>query len=917
MKMRDKKIKKVNRIAKAGLALLCAGALIGGAVFGGAVFGGGSVRVKAENISNVDDGDDATDDVKGMYYDSSTETYYVAYIEKEGKKLVVSDKNNTNVYHIEDVNPEEKIRIIWDTSNKGADAIANQIASVNNFYGKCENESLDIKGCRLPSSNDIQEFEDISDVMQEPDPSDDGTRTTQLDKVIGELVSDSGNLSLVTADCNIVVILTDGQIASKIENLKKKAIVYICTSGDMENDGWSTELSDEICNIKYGKVTSENGDNAVLTETDLKYTWIDDDETEMYQVDSKIIGDGKAVITISSESDDPISDLEVKAYINNEELEIRKEDTSDGDNSIKYSIDEDLKEKTEQDTSEDQVIIKINGVDYPIDLVRSKDESQYTIDKNKTKCVDDGAYIYIESDGESAPEDVVAIINGKSENLERDEEYEDVGNTTRWKLIGSYDIVSEDSEDGIQIEVDGDSIGTVNLKTKNDDGTVCIEHITSTDDESYIFFSNKDAVGGNYKSDRNSSLYNKKLRLADSDAEPKEDKITYNIVWDLGADSYSNGTYDFDKLSSEVEELSNNVENNKVNIIDCNGDKIDLSGDDTQKLEPDGDRKLTNEKLEKILSKPNSPTDTYIVLTDVNGIKAIKEKDTISKDTDKLVYWINIGDPEKANTEKAIIPTAITDDEENGISKWDNVKNLIKSSVVFKFEGVQLTTDENGDSTTPVSITVDSVKITNVNIYVVDDSKNIIVKIWSKLKLWQKILIIAGAAVVVVLIVIMIIVSTRRKKARKRRKAAGGIPHGSPSSSPDVQLRSGVSPTAQTNVLARRAGEQNMQEMNNTVPANNTKQIQIQIIGRNPKIINTYINGSIFVGRANTCDVFINDATISRQHFALECVNGEVFIQPLVATNGTKLNGQRINDKHPLYPNDRIQIGTIGIVVRW
>lgn len=641
----------------------------------------------------------------------------------------------------------------------------------------------------------------------------------------------------------------------------------------------------------------------------------------MYKVASKIDED-KAVITISSESGDPI-DIDVSdvtAHNNEDSFEITEDsdtNTDDGDISIKLNIKGAFEKDTEQEKLDDHVQITIGGKDYDTGLVQKEVGSPYTIVENMTKCEDDAAYIYIKSDDGSDPEKVVAIVD-QDIPLEKDSDYDDSGeNITEWKLIGSYDIVSEDSEDGIQIEVDGDSIGTANLKTKNDDGTVCIEHITSTDEESYIFFSNKDDVGGNYKSDRNSSLYNKKLRLADSDAEPEEDKITYNIVWDLGADSYSNGTYDFDKLSSEVEELSNNVENNKVNIIDCNGDKIDLSGDDTQKLEPDGDRKLTNEKLEKILSKPNSPTDTYIVLTDVNGIKAIKEKDTISKDTDKLVYWINIGDPEKANTEKAIIPTAITDDEENGISKWDNAKNLIKSSVVFKFAGVQLTTNENGDSTTPVSITVDSVQITNVNIYEVDDNKNIIDKIWSKLRLWQKILIIAGAAVVVVLIVIMIIVSTRRKKARKRRKAAGGIPHGSPSSSPDVQLRSGVSPTAQTNVLARRAGEQNMQGMNNTVPANNTKQIQIQIIGRNPKIINTYINGSIFVGRANTCDVFINDATISRQHFALECVNGEVFIQPLVATNGTKLNGQRINDKHQLYPNDRIQIGTVGIIVRW
>ena len=111
MKMRDKKKKKVNRIVKAGLALLCAGALLGGAVFGG-----GSVRVKAEGKSNVDEGEDATDDVKGMYYDSSTETYYVAYIEKEGKKLVANDGNTD--YTIE--NNDElntKIYIIWDTRN--------------------------------------------------------------------------------------------------------------------------------------------------------------------------------------------------------------------------------------------------------------------------------------------------------------------------------------------------------------------------------------------------------------------------------------------------------------------------------------------------------------------------------------------------------------------------------------------------------------------------------------------------------------------------------------------------------------------------------------------------------------------------------------------------------------------------------
>lgn len=920
MKMRDKKMKKVNRIVKAGLALVCVGALLGGAVFGG-----GSVRVKAEGEGGSDQGSiDESENVKGKYYHDTT---YLVYKDNPGYKLDISSGDGESNYEITYVDLKKKISIVWDKKDDGID---NQRDAIERFKDKCiaNNPLLEIIGCKLPWQSQENAFMDIDEMLKKENTSQPNAMESehdQLDETIEIMTSSGSGAGVIdTSNCNIVMLLTDDNSIGLTE-LKKQAVVYQLNISDWvdyskENGSWVDDLADEISDLKCVKVTTEDGQGVDLTETALTYNWIADDATDMYEVDSEITDEGKAVITISLESGAPIDidASDVKAHNNEDSFEITEDsdtNTDDGDISIKLNIEGDFEKDTEQEKSDNHVQIKIDGKDYDTGLVQKEGGSSYTIFEDKTDCGDDAAYIYIKSNDGSDPEKVVAKVD-QDIPLDKDSNYTDENgeNITKWILPGSYE-ETEDSKDGIQIEVDGVPIGTVNLKTKNDDGTVCIEHITSTDDGSYVFFSNKDDVDGNYKSNRNNSLFNEKLRLADSDAEPKEDKITYNIVCDLGADSYSDETSDFDMISSEVEELSNNAENNKVNIIDCNGDKIDLSGDDTQKLEPDGDRKLTKEKLGKILSKSSSPVDAYIVLTDVGGITEVK--DTISKDTDKLVYWINIGESEKASTEKAIIPTAITDDEENGIDKWDNAKNLIKSSVVFGFAGVQLTTDENGDSTTPVSITVDSVKITNVNIYVVDDNKNIIVKIWSKLRLWQKILIIAGAGLVIVFIVIMIIVSTRRKKARKRRKAAGGIPHGSPSSSPDVQLRSGVSPTAQTNVLARRAGEQNMQGMNNTVPANNTKQIQIQIIGRNPKIINTYINGSIFVGRANTCDVFINDATISRQHFALECVNGEVFIQPLVATNGTKLNGQRINDKHPLYPNDRIQIGTVGIIVRW
>lgn len=81
---------------------------------------------------------------------------------------------------------------------------------------------------------------------------------------------------------------------------------------------------------------------------------------------------------------------------------------------------------------------------------------------------------------------------------------------------------------------------------------------------------------------------------------------------------------------------------------------------------------------------------------------------------------------------------------------------------------------------------------------------------------------------------------------------------------------------------------------------------------------NVHINGSAFIGRANTCDVFINEVTVSRQHIVLECKNGELFVQPLMtATNSTKLNGKQITDRHQLFSGDRLMIGAVGIIVRW
>jgi pSer/pThr/pTyr-binding forkhead associated (FHA) protein len=69
------------------------------------------------------------------------------------------------------------------------------------------------------------------------------------------------------------------------------------------------------------------------------------------------------------------------------------------------------------------------------------------------------------------------------------------------------------------------------------------------------------------------------------------------------------------------------------------------------------------------------------------------------------------------------------------------------------------------------------------------------------------------------------------------------------------------------------------------------------------------VNKSVFVGRAKSNNLSFDDAGMSRQHFAIETENNEFFITDLQTTNGTFLNGVRLNGKRRLEYNDLITAG--------
>ena len=68
------------------------------------------------------------------------------------------------------------------------------------------------------------------------------------------------------------------------------------------------------------------------------------------------------------------------------------------------------------------------------------------------------------------------------------------------------------------------------------------------------------------------------------------------------------------------------------------------------------------------------------------------------------------------------------------------------------------------------------------------------------------------------------------------------------------------------------------------------------------------LKDTISMGRADSCTIVLKDAKTSRQHAQIQQHGDEFIIVDLSSSNGTFVNGQRI-DEHVLQNNDEIQIG--------
>ena len=171
------------------------------------------------------------------------------------------------------------------------------------------------------------------------------------------------------------------------------------------------------------------------------------------------------------------------------------------------------------------------------------------------------------------------------------------------------------------------------------------------------------------------------------------------------------------------------------------------------------------------------------------------------------------------------------------------------------------------------------------------------------LPVWAVLLIVIGLVLFIALIVIMVVVLSRKK---------------------DDEVINEI-PAA---VESKKEPEHIWEEENEYISENRDRvkhhikmpdsvkiRIKIKTGNISEQQIETVITNSLIVGRSNICDIYIDDKKLSRQHFAIENKNGQLFISDLDSMNGTMLNGKRLYSSQIIHNNDKITAGLSDIII--
>jgi pSer/pThr/pTyr-binding forkhead associated (FHA) protein len=82
----------------------------------------------------------------------------------------------------------------------------------------------------------------------------------------------------------------------------------------------------------------------------------------------------------------------------------------------------------------------------------------------------------------------------------------------------------------------------------------------------------------------------------------------------------------------------------------------------------------------------------------------------------------------------------------------------------------------------------------------------------------------------------------------------------------------------------------------------------VVIKGKTPGISVILSDSGIVIGRDPTCDLCLEDTSVSRRHARVDLESGQWVVTDLQSSNGVKVNGVRVNTQ-PLKSGDEITLG--------
>ena len=76
------------------------------------------------------------------------------------------------------------------------------------------------------------------------------------------------------------------------------------------------------------------------------------------------------------------------------------------------------------------------------------------------------------------------------------------------------------------------------------------------------------------------------------------------------------------------------------------------------------------------------------------------------------------------------------------------------------------------------------------------------------------------------------------------------------------------------------------------------------------------LEGRNKLGKSNYCNIVVNDESISDEHALLFYGDNKIILQDELSTNGTFVNGKKINERVQLKDGDKIKFGDISFIVK-